>query len=215
MLPLLALGAIASVPKLLSGVNQLFQGGKIKPEYHPYVANPYAAEQLSVAKNAMNGRMPGADAAERGVANAQANMNANASRNSSDGAQALALSMLGQGQANAGYEDLASKEAANKQALLGNLNSSYATNIGEGDKVYNSQLQKYMMDAQAKAALNADGQKNIAGAASDFAGTALMGQMNGLGGTKTLKNLAPIKMPSLPIGMLQAQQQSNAYPTYP
>ena len=176
MLPLLALGAISSLPKLFSGVNQLIQGGRIKPEYHPYIANPLAAEQLGVAKNAYNGRMPGADAAERGVANAQANMNANASRNSSDGAQALALSMLGQGQANAGYEDLASKEAANKQSLLGNLNSAYATNINEGDKIYNSQMQKYMLDAQAKSMLNQDGQKNIAGAANDFAGSMLLGQ---------------------------------------
>ncbi len=178
-LPLLALGAIAAAPKLLSGVTQLFQGGKIHPQFTPYQANPYAAEQLGVAKNAMNGRMAGADAAERGIANSQANMNANASRNSSDGAQALAMGMLGQGQANQGYEDLASREAANKQALLGNLNSAYATNINEGDKVFNSQLQKYQMDAQAKAALNADGQKNNARAAGDFAGSMLMGQGGG------------------------------------
>lgn len=178
-IPLLALAAISAAPKLLGGVNQLIQGGKIKPQYHPYTSNPLAATQLGTAQNAYNGRMAGADAADRNIANSQANMNANASRNSSDGAQALQMGMLGQGQANQGYEDLAGREAANKQALLGNLNAAYGVNIGEGDKVYNSQMQKYQMDAQAKAALNADGQKNIAGAAGDFAGSMLMGQGGG------------------------------------
>ena len=181
-LPLLALGAISSLPKLASGVNQLIQGGKIHPNFQAYQANPLAGQMLGNAENAYNGRMGGAVNAERSIANSQANSQANTNRNATDSAQALQMSMLGQGQADSAYNDLAGREAANKTQLLGNLNNAMQTNIGEGDKVYNSLMQKYQMDAQAKAALNSDAQKNISGAAGDFAGSMLMGQMNGLGG---------------------------------
>lgn len=176
----LTIGAIAGGVKALTGVVQMVKGSKIHPQYKPYTANPAAATQLATAQNLFNGRMGGAVNAERNIANSQANANANASRNASDGSQALALGQLSQGQANAGYEDLASREAQNKAAMAGNLNQAFQTVISEGDKEHQSAMQKYQMDSQTKAALTGDGLKNISGGIGDVAGTAILTQGQGV-----------------------------------
>ena len=156
-----AIGAASSLYSIFRGISQQSQANAIKPNFRQYTANPYAQEQLGVAKNMYGGRMAGAQNAENNIAAGQSNFNASAERNAMDGSQAIALAAAGQGNANNAYANLAAQEGQNKVALLGNLNNAYATNINEGDKEYQSMFSKYQIDMQRKAALSGAGSQNI------------------------------------------------------
>jgi len=138
----IGVGALAGVAKYFLGKKQDNLANKINPNYVPYQANPLAKQQLGMAQQFLNGRMAGAGMLEQNIANAQANQMANIGRNATDSSTALSLGAAAQGQANNAYNNLQTKEAQNKYNLLDNLNAAYATNIREGDKVYNDQFQK-------------------------------------------------------------------------
>jgi hypothetical protein len=183
--PLLAIGGILSgigaIGKFASGIKQSKESKKINPIWQQYKTNPFAQQQLGAAQNAYGGRMAGAGSLENNIFANQGAFMGNVNRNATDSSQALALAAGGQQQTNDALANLQIQEAQNKYSMLNNLNQAYGTMIGEGDKEYNSILQKYQIDAQRKDALANAGAQNKFGAVSDLAGMAFMGSQAGLG----------------------------------
>ena len=169
------LGGLGSVGKWLFGNKQRKEGKRINPVFNPYQASPYAKQQLGIAQQLFGGRMPGATALEQNIYQNQANTLGNVSRNATDSSQLLSLGAMAQGQTNNAFQNLAIQEAQNKQAMLQNLNQAYGTNIQEGDKVYNSMLQKFQMDTAQKNALMGGGAQNMFGALGDLSSLFLQG----------------------------------------
>lgn len=185
----LALGNAAG--RFISGIGQTKESKKINPVWQQYQSSPFAGQQLSLAKQLYGGRMFGAPQLERNIFSNQANQMGNVSRNATDSSQLLALGAAGQGATNQSLSDLQVQEAQNKYNMLGNLNQAYGTNIEEGDKVYDSMLQKYQMDTARKDALRNAGAQNKYGAVSDLASMAFTagtsGMFGGGGGISQLK----------------------------
>lgn len=173
-IPLIALGAVASgigsLARGLFGGKQNKKANQINPVFDQYKTSPYAQRQLALAQQMFGGRMSGAGAQEQNIMNNQASTLGNINRNTTDAARALALTGAVQGQTNDAFANLGMQEAQNKQNMLGNLNQAYGTLIGEGEKEYQSKLQKYMMDKQEQLALRTAGANNQFGALNDIAG---------------------------------------------
>lgn len=163
------LGAIQGIGKFLFGVKQNQLANQINPVYTPYQENPYAKQQLDIARQFLGGRMGGATTFEKNIQNSQANAMQNVLRNATDSSQALALGSAIQGQTDQAYADLQAREAQNKYGLLQNLNQAYGLNIAEGDKKYNDMLKKFQIDLAAKSGLRSSAANNMFGAFSDLA----------------------------------------------
>lgn len=166
------------------GISQLGQAGKIHPQWDGYQTSQYAKDNLGNAQNAYNGRMAGASTEEQNILANQANQFANINRTATDGSQALALGAGIQGQTNQGFHNLQTQEAQNKYQMLNNLNVANQGLVQEGDKTYQSNLQKYMMDTQAQAALRSSGLTNISnGLGGIDQSSNIMGMFGGGGGS--------------------------------
>ena len=176
------LSALGSLGKIFAGAKQNKLANQINPIYQQYQQNPLAQENLAVNKNMFYGRMPGAQKAEANIMQAQANQLANVQRGATDASQLLALGAGLQGGTNDAFSNLAAQEAQSKAGLLTNLGQAYRGAISEGDKAYESMLQKYQMDSQAKAALRESGMQNIFGGIGDVAGGLMQyGMFKGMG----------------------------------
>lgn len=175
------IGVISSGYNIIKGSQQNKAANAINPTYKNYETSPYAGQQLAAAQQLYNGRMAGAADEARNIAAAQANVNAAAQRNASSGSQALALASAAQGQANNAYNQLGIQEAQNKQNMVQNLNQAYAANINEGDKVYQSQLNKYQLDLNRQAQLAGAGASNVSSGINGI-GSSLLGFGNVLAG---------------------------------
>jgi hypothetical protein len=185
-LPLLIPAAIAAgnmIGKFISGAKQTKEAKSINPIWKQYQQNPLAKQQLATAQNMFQGRMAGAPQLQNNIFSSQANTLDAVNRNATDSSQALALAAGAQGQTNESLQDLQTKEMQNKAMMLQNLNQAYGTNIREGDKEYESILEKYGMDVQRKDALRSSGAQNKYGAVSDLAsmGFSLAGGGGGFG----------------------------------
>jgi hypothetical protein len=186
--PFMAAGAITSglgaLGKVFAGIKQNKLANKINPFYQQYQENPLAKENLAVNKNMFYGRMPGAQKAESNIMQAQSNQLASAQRGATDASQLLAVGAGLQGGTNEAFSNLAAAEGQSKAGLLTNLGQAYRGAISEGDKAYESMLQKYQMDSQAKSALRNAGQQNIFGGIGDIAGGLMQyGQFKSMGGS--------------------------------
>ncbi len=188
----IGVGALAGVAKYFLGKKQDNLANKINPNFVPYQENPLAKQQLGIAQQFLNGRMAGAGMLEQNIANSQANQMSNISRNASDSSTALALGAAAQGQANNAYGNLQTKEAQNKYNLLDNLNAAYATNIREGDKVHQSQMDKFGIDTNEKSQLRSAGVQNQFGALNDLSSLGILaGQYYGFGNRNQNSNNNP------------------------
>lgn len=163
------IGLAAGLAKGLFGKKQIDLAGKINPNLPNYVTSPYALQSLGLATQMFNGRMPGAAEAGRGILGSQANQIGNIQRNATDSSTALALGQASQGQADESTNNLAIKEGGYKAGLLDNVQNAYNQLTGEHQKEYNSQLQKYGIDNEAKTALMNSGANNLYGSANDTA----------------------------------------------
>lgn len=173
-------GLLGGIGKAIFGGGQRREARRIASEWQPYTTSPYAKQQLGIAQQLFGGRMPGAASQEQNIASSQAGTIANINRNATDSSQALALAGQAQGQANQAYSSLGIEEAKNKQAMLSNLDKAYETMVNEGDKEYQSKLQKYMMDVQQQQALAGGGAQNIFGGIGDIASLGILsGQLFG------------------------------------
>jgi len=175
--PFMALGAgisgLGSLGKIFAGAKQNKLANQINPVFQQYQQNPLAQENLAVNKNMFYGRMPGAQKAESNIMQAQSNQLAGAQRGATDASQLLAVGAGLQGGTNEAFSNLAAAEGQSKAGLLTNLGQAYRGAISEGDKAYESMLQKYQIDRQDKAALRNAGQQNIFGGIGDI-GAGLM-----------------------------------------
>lgn len=174
------IGALGSIGKMIFGGKQRREGKRINPVFNQYKTNPYANQQLGIAQQMFGGRMAGAANLENNIFSNQGNFNANVARNSTDSSQALALAAAGQGQTNDALQNLQTQEQQNKYGMLQNLNQAYGGLINEGDKEYQSMLQKFQMDTQQKNALMGGGAQNMFGGISDLASLGIQaGQLFG------------------------------------
>lgn len=148
---------------------QMDMANAINPEWKKYQTSQYAQNRLGMAQQMFNGRMAGAADMERNIAANGANALSNINRNASDSSQALAAAAGAQGQTNDAYNNLAIQENKNKYSLLDNLNSGYDAMIKEGDKDYDSMMQKYGMDMGQKNSLMGASWQNKAGMWNDIA----------------------------------------------
>lgn len=169
------IGGIGSLLKIPFGIHQNHLANQIDPQYHAYQTSPYAKQELGTAQQLFNGRMFGAADQERNIGASQAQFVNNAQNNATDSSQLLALGGLSQGQSNNAYQNLQIQEGQNKYNLLGNLNQAYQTMVGEGDKVYQDQMQKYQMDTQQKEELKNSAFANIFGGIGDLSSLGIMG----------------------------------------
>lgn len=186
--PFMALGAgisgLGSLGKIFAGAKQNKLANQINPVFQQYQKNPLAQENLAVNKNMFYGRMPGAQKAESNIMQAQANQLANVQRGATDASQLLAMGAGLQGGTNEAFSNLAAAEGQSKAGLLTNLGQAYRGAISEGDKAYESMLQKYQIDRQDKAALRESGMQNIFGGIGDIgAGAMQYGMFKNLGNT--------------------------------
>lgn len=174
-----ALGAANAVGRFFTGIHQRKLANKINPVFNPYQASPYAKQRLGLATQLFNGRMFGAPQLERNIFSNQAAAVNNINRNATDASQALSYGAFAQGQTDDALTNLQTMEAQNKYQMLGNLNSAYEGMIGEGDKEYQSMLDKYRDDVAQKNALSQSGMENKYGAVSDLSSLGI--QLAGLG----------------------------------
>jgi hypothetical protein len=176
------ISALGSLGKIFTGAKQNKLANKINPFFQQYQKNPLAQENLAANKNLFYGRMPGAQKAESNIMQAQSNQLANAQRGATDASQLLAMGAGLQGGTNEAFSNLAAAEGQSKAGLLTNLGQAYRGAISEGDKAYESMVQKYQMDTQAKTALKNAGQQNIFGGIGDIgAGAMQFGMLKGMG----------------------------------
>ena len=156
-------GLLGSIFGIATGFHQNHLAGEIHPVWKQYMESKYAKDQLGIANQLFNGRMPGAGTIEQGIDNSQANYLETVNRNATDSSQALALASLSQGKADEDYSHLGVKEGEYKASMLDNLNKALGVMVNEGDKSYQSMIQKYIMDTQTQNALRGNGAQNIVG----------------------------------------------------
>lgn len=158
-----AAGAVGGLFGIFNGIHQNHLANLIHPDYHPYEESQYAKQRLGMAQQLFNGQMPGLQQEQQNIANSQANYTNSIERNATDASQALALQGLAQGQSNNAYNQLGQEQAQWKNSQLGNLNDAYRAMTEEGDKSYQSYLQKYMSDVNTQNQLRGNGAQNIYG----------------------------------------------------
>jgi hypothetical protein len=164
---------VGALGKVFAGAKQNKLANQINPIFQQYQQNPLAQENLAANKNMFYGRMPGAQRAESNIMQAQSNQLANAQRGATDASQLLAMGAGLQGGVNDAFSNLAAAEGQSKAGLLPSLNQAYRGVIAEGDKAYDSMMQKFQMDSQAKAALRQSGMQNIFGGIGDIGAGAM------------------------------------------
>lgn len=158
------------IGKFISGAKQTKESKAINPIWQQYQTNPFARKQLEVAQNMFADPSMGTRAGfQRNIMSNFGNTASYADNNISDGSQGLAYKAGLFGQANEAISNENMNFMQNKANMLGNLNQAYGTMIGEGDKEYQSMLQKYGMDVERKDALRQSGAANKYGAVSDLA----------------------------------------------
>lgn len=190
--PLMAVGAGISlanqIGKWFSGNKQTKEAKKINPVFNQYKTNPYAKTQLGLAQQLFGGRMAGATEMEKNILSSQGSVLDGIDRTATDGAQALAAKIATQGQTDQSFSNLQTLEKQNKYDMLSNLNESYGQLINEGDKEYDSMLEKFRFDSGRKDALMSAGKMNKYGAVNDISSLAM--QYSQLMGKNKKKSLA-------------------------
>lgn len=194
-IPFLAIGAGLSAA---NAIGRFFQGGKqtklankINPVFNQYRASPFAGKRLGLANQLFNSRMAGAPQMEQNIFSNQANYQGAVERGATDSSTALAAAAAGQGQTNQALSDLLAAEQQNKYQMLGNLNQAYEGMVREGDKEYDSMLEKFRIDTDQKNRLMESGQQNKYGAISDIASLGI--QLSGMPIGARNKRIAPMK----------------------
>lgn len=102
--------------------------------------SPFAAQQLSLAKNMFGGRMAGAPQLQNNIFSSQGGAMDFAQRNATDSSQALAIAAGLQGQTNEDLAGLQIREQQNQSAMLQNLNQAYGINIDEGRNQFQNEV---------------------------------------------------------------------------
>lgn len=172
----LGIGAVADIGKLIFGSKQEREAKKINPVWQPYQTSPFASQKFATATNAyLDPSMGTKGQVDRGIQITGANYNNKVTNSATDSSTALALEAAGQGQSDNAVSNSNVDFLKNKTNMLGNLNDAYNTLVGEGDKEYQSKLQKYEMDMAQKQALMSGGKQNEFGALGDLSSLGIFG----------------------------------------
>lgn len=158
-----AAGVAGGLFGILTGAHQNHLANKMHPRFTPYQASPYAQAQLGLAQQYFNGINPAYQQQIQQIGANGANYNNTVQRNATDGAQALALQSLNAGATNDAYGQAAQQQAQWKNSMLDNLNQAYGVMTSEGEKVWQSQMQKYQSEVATQNALRGAGTSNMAG----------------------------------------------------
>lgn len=150
--------------------SQAEQAAKINPIDPTYQESKYATEQLNLARNAQNARMPGSQQLESNAFRNQANTLLNLSRVGTSPQQMAAAAGAVQSNTNNALGQLALQEAGYKNQMLGNLNNALQGMTIEQNKVYNDQLRKYNRDFDQKQNLLNSSQQNFSNSLNSASG---------------------------------------------
>lgn len=172
-----AAGALGGLFGIFTGMHQNSLANKIHPQWQQYATSPYAQKQLGLALQMFNGTNPAYQQQIQQINANSANYNNNVQRNATDSSQALALQGLNEGATNDAYNGAAQQNNQWKTGMLDNLNGAYKAMTEEGDKSYQSFMQKYMADVQTQNQLRGAGTSNIYGGMNAI-GSTLVGLGN-------------------------------------
>jgi hypothetical protein len=182
-IPIVGSGISRSIRQNALSKNQAEEAAQINPVDVTYQESPYAKEQLALARNAQNARMPGGAQMEANAYRNQSNTMLNLSRAAGSPQAMMAAAGAVQGTTNNALGNLAIQEAQYKTQMMGNTNNALQGMTIEQGKVFNDQLRKYQRDYDTKQTLLNSSQQNAANA-----GESLSGAMNSL--YSTALNLA-------------------------
>lgn len=180
------LGGILSA----SAANKARKGlDRLKWEDPVYEASPYAKNTLGLAQTLLNSRMAGSEEMARNTYGAQANTISNINRNATDSSQALALAAGAQGQTDAAFDSLHTKEAQDSYNKINNLNNANQGMTAEHQAMFDDNVRRWMNKVninQAKFGMAQVGAQSamqigqgLAMATRDRGGEAVMGAAQG------------------------------------
>ena len=156
------MGLFSAINSLITAGKQKKMSKKINPVQTTYETSQPIQDLYSEGRNLYQGPMAGSGAAANNIQVNAANTNANVARNATSGSQALAVAAGVQGQADQSIQDLALKEARDKQQRFGIFSQVSQLMSQEGDKVYQDKLRKYYDDLNYKRGLEGASMQNKA-----------------------------------------------------
>lgn len=183
---------LSSLAGIVSGIGQLRQAKKIKPEEYQFndprlnnMASPYAQQMLGRAQMQVNARIPGAAARERQIQAGTAGTQAAIRRGAVDSSMAMQGILAAQAQGNQQVDNQTMMEAQMQQQREANLMNAQGTMISERDKAFGAMQDKYRYDMDRKMALQNAGMGGISGGlgglSSGFFGAERLRQLGGFG----------------------------------
>lgn len=155
------MGLFSAIGNFITAGKQKKMSRGINPVQTTYEESQPIKDLYTEGQNLYQGRMAGAGAASDNIQVNAANTNANVARNATSGSQALAVAAGVQGQADQSIQDLALKEAQDKQNRFGIYSNVSQLMSQEGDKVYQDKLRKYYDDLNYKRALQGASMQNM------------------------------------------------------
>lgn len=168
------IGAVGGLFKIGEGIHQNHLANKVVVPDASYESSPYAAKMLGEATRLKNAPMPGLQTATQGIETSEADTNAGVQRNATSGSQALALLAATHGQTDSAFSSLSTEQNQYQQNAENNYNNALNTEIGEGDKVYQSDLQKRLSAIQEKTGLRGAAATNVGSGVNDVTNNAFM-----------------------------------------
>jgi hypothetical protein len=166
--PQLIGGIVGGASNLFGALGNIFgskksNAGLASIQIPEYQVNPLADQRLGMAQTMMNSFAPGVQQAQQGVQQATANQISNAQRGATDAAQFLATGGNISGQANKAFTDIMTKDAEDAQRRYANLSQAQEGVINEGDKVFQSKMNKLQMQTQIQGAMAQNRQNAMQG----------------------------------------------------
>lgn len=155
------MGIFSAIGNFITSGKQKKLAKSINPINTTYEVDKNIKGLYGQGQNLYQGRMAGANAAEQGLQTSAANTNAAIARNAGDASTALAMAAGVQGQTDQSIQDLAIKEAQDKQGRFGIYSNVSQLMAREGDKVYQDKLRKYYDDLNYKRALEGASMQNF------------------------------------------------------
>lgn len=156
------MGLFSAIGNFITARKQKKMAKKINPVNTTYEGSQPIQDLYAEGQNLYQGRAAGAGAAEQNLLNAGANFNSSIDRNATSGSQAIAAKAAGLGSTNQGFQDLALKEAMDKQQRFGIFSNVSQLMSQEGDKVYQDKLRNYYDDLNYKRGLEGASMQNSA-----------------------------------------------------
>lgn len=136
------------------------EADKINPVDEIYKPSEFAKEQLGMARQAVNARMPGAGLIENNLYKNQAATMLNLARIGNP-QQMIAAAGATQSNTNDALNNLAMQEAQFRNSMLGNLNNALQVMTGETDKVYADKTNRFNREFAQKQGLLNSSQQNF------------------------------------------------------